>query len=75
MNCDELPRCFEVDVNGPRHFHRVLDLETVHDELAEAPSSDVELFARQLLGGKDVENGEAVERIGLQTMIRFTIQN
>ena len=60
MNGDQRPGCFEVDVDGPRHFHGIFDLETVHDELAEAPRSDVELFAGELLGRERVEDGEAV---------------
>ena len=44
MDSDERPRRFEIDVDGPCDLHGVLDLVSVHDELAEAPRSDVELF-------------------------------
>jgi short chain dehydrogenase len=49
VNGDERPRELEVDVEGPCHLQSVLDLVSMLDELAEAPSSDVELFPGQLL--------------------------
>ena len=43
---DERPRDFEIDVDGARDLHRVLELVSVLDELAEAPGADVELLLR-----------------------------
>jgi 3-oxoacyl-[acyl-carrier protein] reductase len=48
---DQCARSFEVDVDGARDLHGVLDLVAVLDELSEAPGADVELFLGQVLVG------------------------
>ena len=55
------PARLEVDRHGPGDLHGVLDLVSMHDELAEAPRSDVELFPGQLFArGQRLEGGGTV---------------